>query len=86
VSPLKAAVLSGLPPALVVIAGFDVLRDEGTAYAQAMAAAGTRVELERFDRLEHGFIRLTGISPAARLGMRAIAARWGGLLREEATA
>ncbi len=86
VSPLKAAVLSGLPPALVVIAGFDVLRDEGTAYAQAMAAAGTRVEIESLDGLEHGFIHLTGVSSAARLGMRAIAVRWGGLLREDATA
>ena len=55
VSPLLADDLSGLPPALVLTAGFDPLRDEGRQYAHAMREAGVTVDYREFGSLVHGF-------------------------------
>lgn len=57
-SPLLAPDLSGLPPALVLTAGFDPLRDEGLQYADALSAAGTPTQYICFERQIHGFITM----------------------------
>ena len=57
-SPLLAPDLSRLPPALVLTAGYDPLRDEGRQYADALSAAGNRVQYICFERQVHGFITM----------------------------
>jgi acetyl esterase len=78
---LFAGDLGALPPALVITAAFDPLRDEGEAYAEALRAAGTPVLLRRFDGLVHGFINMAGVSPACRDAFVEIAGTLRGLLR-----
>jgi acetyl esterase len=75
-SPLRAESLRGLPPALVVIAHFDVLRDEAEAYAAALQAAGVRCETHREPALGHGFINITEVCRTARRATVEMATRW----------
>ncbi|UGX98774.1 alpha/beta hydrolase [Bradyrhizobium barranii subsp. barranii] len=66
VSPLRAASLKGLAPAIVTTAWFDPLRDEGTAYARALEAAGVRVKHHEGPGLIHGYFGLGDASAAAK--------------------
>ncbi len=76
-SPFHAASLAGLPPAFVATAGFDPLRDEGRAYADKLAAAGTAVEHRCYGGLVHGFLHFAGPVPAARAALADLTAALG---------
>lgn len=65
VSPLRAANLTGVAPAVVTSAHFDPLRDEGIAYAAALRAAGVTVREHRGAGLIHGYFGMGGAVPAA---------------------
>jgi acetyl esterase len=69
--------LAALPPTQLVTAAFDPLRDEGEAYADALRAAGVPVLARRVPGQVHGFLNMTGLSPAARAAVVEI----GGTLR-----
>jgi acetyl esterase len=59
-SPLRARDFSALPPALLLVAGFDPLRDEGLAYADALRAAGVTVEVRHDTAMFHGYFCASG--------------------------
>ncbi len=62
-SPLQAADLSNLPPALIQTAEFDPLRDEGEAYGAALDAAGAEVSLHRYDGVVHDPFMMFAVIP-----------------------
>lgn len=65
-APLLADDLSGLPPALVLVAGYDPLRDEGVDYAKRLVEAGNRVTLTNYEGMVHGFLLAGGVLDAAK--------------------
>ena len=64
-APLRAESLAGQPPAVVAVAEFDPLRDEGVAYADRLAADGVAVDLASYDGMIHGFVDMGAWSTAA---------------------
>jgi acetyl esterase len=79
-SPLAGADLSGLPDAVIAVAEYDVLRDDGIDYAHALTAAGVPARVVHCDGMIHGFLRWSGAVPAARTWIDAIAAASRGVL------
>jgi acetyl esterase len=78
VCPLRASDLSGLPPALVIVAECDPLRDEGIEYAQRLLAAGVPARVQQYDGQIHGFFSMLATFPKARIAV----AEAGRALRE----
>jgi acetyl esterase len=74
-APLLADDLAGLPPALVVTAEYDPLRDEGEEYGRRLAAAGVATQTTRYDGVIHGFGGLTRALAQARACRAEIIAR-----------
>jgi len=77
-APLEADDLSSLPPSLIVVAGYDPLRDEGVEYAEALIHAGNRVRLSNYEGMVHGFYLMGGMVDASRRAISESAA----MLRE----
>jgi acetyl esterase len=73
-SPLRARDLSGLPPATVITAEYDPLRDEAEQYARELQAAGVPARIIRYDGMMHGFFTMVGTLEVARAAVLEAAA------------
>ena len=71
ISPLLAKDVSGLPPAYVMLGGFDPLHDEGLQYADKLRAAGVKVTLADYESLVHCFIYMQSFLPQAHEALTA---------------
>ncbi|MDB5859645.1 MAG: alpha/beta hydrolase fold-containing protein [Ramlibacter sp.] len=74
-SPLLHENHAGLPPAFVLVAGYDPLHDEGVQYAQALSAAGSRAALVNFERQVHGFIVMGRVIDEANVAVQLCSAQ-----------
>jgi acetyl esterase len=79
-SPLFAHDVSELPPAIILYAGFDPLRDEAVAYARRLRLAGVRAETLFFPDMIHGFLTMGGAIPTAGVAIQRIAALLRGIV------
>jgi acetyl esterase len=74
ISPLALAEAKGLPPAIVITAEADVLRDEGEAYAALLAESGVEIEQRRYPGMIHGFLRMPGVVDSAGTALDEVSA------------
>ena len=82
-SPLHGD-LAGLPPAVIVTAEYDPLRDEGEAYGKALEAAGVRADVRRCQGMIHGFFDMGAVSPAAAAAVAECCAAFGAVVQGSA--
>jgi acetyl esterase len=68
-APLRAKSFAGMPPAFVLTAEYDVLRDEGERYVERMQSDGVRAKLARCEGMNHGFLKYLGIIAEADAAM-----------------
>jgi acetyl esterase len=73
VSPLRAEHFTGLPPAYIMLGGYDPLHDEGLAYGEKLRAAGVKVAIADYAEMVHCFIYLQTVLPQAHEAMAAAA-------------
>ncbi|HEV2770097.1 MAG TPA: alpha/beta hydrolase [Solirubrobacteraceae bacterium] len=79
-SPLRASDLGGLPPAVIVLAELDPLRDDGLDYAERLRAAGVEADVRVWPGMVHGFLRLRGMLDDAHHALDEASARLRALL------
>jgi acetyl esterase len=79
-SPLQAVFFNGVPPAVILTAEHDVLRDEGELYAMRLVQAGVPVQHRRFAGQIHGFLGRVGVLPGSADGLDYIAGHIGNAL------
>lgn len=73
-APLLADDFSGLPPALILVGGYDALRDDGVNYARRLIEAGVEATLVEYAGLSHGFINMAAPLPGGRLALNQVGA------------
>ncbi|MEM7675326.1 MAG: alpha/beta hydrolase, partial [Myxococcota bacterium] len=84
-SPLKAASLAGLPPAFVVTAGLDMLRDEGRAYVARLESDGVKAKLLEFPGLFHDFGSQMASSGPAQAAWTTLSEDWASWISKGST-
>ena len=82
ITPMNAPSHAGLPRAILVTCGFDMLRDVGHAYAQKLAAAGNDITYVHYPELPHGFIQMTAHSRRCLEATQELARLLGEALRK----
>jgi len=75
VSPIHAESLAGLPPAIVIVAEYDVLRDEGVHYAKRLRDEGVQADVTTYEGQIHGFMGFLGFVADAEVALNATADR-----------